>query len=176
MARLRKFVAYRRLKRPYTRYSKYKTESYIRVSPQIKIARFVTGEPKKRFQYTAELIAKSSLNIRDNALESARQTSNRLLETTLGTSGYFLRVKSYPYHIVREHALATGAGADRFSAGMAHSFGTPLGNAARIKEGQAIIEISIDKQNLELARKALERASKKIPCQCIIKVTENSIK
>lgn len=172
MARLRKFVAYRKLKRPYTRYSKYKSESYIRISPHINIARFVTGDAKKKFKYKAELIAKATLNIRDNALESARQTSNRLLETTAGLTNYFMRVKKYPYHIIREHAMATGAGADRFSSGMAHSFGTPAGNAARVKEGDTIIEVYVDKPNLGIAKLALERASKKVPCSCSIRINE----
>lgn len=173
MAKLRKFIAYRRLKRPYTRYSKYKSKSYIRLTPHIKIARFVTGNSKKKFQYATELIARSSLNIRDNALESARQTSNKLLETTIGTTSYFMRVKTYPYHAIREHALASGAGADRFSSGMAHSFGDPIGNAARVKEGDTIMEVFVDKENVQLARQALERASKKIPCSCAIRVNEN---
>jgi len=172
MARLRKFVAYRRLKRPYTRTSKYKAKAFIKMTPNVKVVRFVTGNPRKQFEYTLELVSKSSLNIRDNALESARQTSNRLMETTVGLQSYFMRVKTYPYQVIREHALATGAGADRFSSGMAHAFGKPVGNAARISEGQSIFQICVDKQNLETARKALKQASKKVPCPCYITVTQ----
>ena len=172
MARLRKFTAYRNTKRPYTRTSKYKAKAYIKMTPNIKVVRFVTGTQQKKFEYSLELIAKSHLNIRDNALESARQSSNRLLETTIGTSNYFLRVKTYPYHVLREHALATGAGADRFSSGMAHAFGKPAGNAARIKEGQALFQICVDKPNIELAKKALKMASKKLPCSCSIVINQ----
>ena len=156
MARLRTFTSYRNLKRPYTRTSKFKAESYIKMT----------------FQYTLNLLSKADLQIRDNALESARQTSNKLLETYLGLSGFHLKIKVYPHHIMREHALASGAGADRFSSGMAHSFGKPAGVAARIKKGQAIFQVSVDKQNLGVAKQALERASKKLPCACTIQVTE----
>lgn len=173
MARLRKFVAYRRLERPYTRVSKFKAKSYIRMMPNPKVVRFDTGDPNKNFNYTLNLLSKSDLQIRDNALESARQTSNRLLESYLGISGYHMKVKVYPYHVLREHALAAGAGADRFSSGMAHSFGKPIGIAARVKKGQTLFQVRVDKQNLQIARQALERASKKLPCSCTIQVMEN---
>ena len=175
MARLRKFVAYRRLERPYTRTSKFKTESYIRMNPNPKVVRFDTGDPNKSFNCTLNLLSKSDLQIRDNALESARQTSNRLLESYLGLNGYHMKVKVYPYHVLREHALASGAGADRFSSGMAHSFGKPIGVAARVKKGQALFQVDVDKQNLAIARQALERASKKLPCSCTIQIIEKKV-
>ena len=171
MARLRKFVAYRRLERPYTRTSKFKAKSYIRMTPMVKVVRFETGDTKKSFPHSLKLISKSSLQIRDNALESARQTSNKLLETRLGISGFHLRVAVYPFHVLREHALASGAGADRFSSGMARSFGKPIGVAARVKKGQTIFQVSVDKQNLGIAKQALERASKKLPCSCSIQLS-----
>ena len=175
MARIRKFVAYRRLKRPYTRTSKFKAQAYIRMTPHTKIVRFDTGDLNRQFECTLNLLSKSDLNIRDNALESARQTSNKLLETYLGLNGFHMKVKVYPYHVIREHALAAGAGADRFSSGMAHSFGKPTGIAARIKKGQTIFQVSVGKENLGVAKQALERASKKLPCSCTIQVVENKI-
>ena len=170
MARIRSFVSYRKLKRPYTRTSKFKAKSYIKMTPHVKVVRFDTGDLNKNFEYTLNLLSKSDLQVRDNALESARQTSNRLLETYLGLNGFHLKVKVYPYHVLREHALASGAGADRFSSGMAHSFGKPIGVAARIKKGQAIFQVSVDRQNIGVTKQALERASKKLPCSCTIQL------
>ena len=172
MARIRKFVAYRRLKRPYTRTSKFKAEAYIRMAPNVKVVRFNSGDASKIFAYTLNLLSKSDLQIRDNALESARQTSNKLLESYLGLKGFHLKVNVYPYQVLREHALASGAGADRFSSGMAHSFGKPIGVAARVKKGQTIFQLRVDKQNLGIAKQALERASKKLPCSCTIQIIE----
>ena len=172
MARIRKFVAYRRLKRPYTRTSKFKSEAYIRMTPNVKVVRFSSGDASKYFQCTLNLLSKSDLQIRDNALESARQTSNKLLESYLGLNGFHLRINVYPYHVLREHSLAAGAGADRFSSGMAHPFGKPIGVAARVKKGQTIFQLRVDKQNLGIAKQALERASKKLPCPCTIQIIE----
>ncbi|HLC50532.1 MAG TPA: 50S ribosomal protein L16 [Candidatus Nanoarchaeia archaeon] len=172
MAKLRCFTAYRNTKRPYTRVSKFKSKAYIRMVPNVKVVRFETGSPGKTFGYLLSLNSKSQLNIRDHALESARQTSNKLLETSIGVGSFHLKVKSYPYHVMREHALAAGAGADRFSSGMAHAFGKPIGVAARVMKGQTIFEVSVDKQNLPVAKQALERASKKLPCACTIVIAE----
>ena len=175
MARIRKFVSYRRMERPYTRTSKYEGKSYIRMSPHIRVIGFETGSPTKSFQYTLKLVSKSNLQIRDNALESAKQTSNKILESRIGTSAYHLKLKSYPYHVLRENPLASGAGADRFSTGMQKSFGKPIGSAAQIKKGEVIFLISVDKPNLELAKQALSRASKKLPCSCAIQMVENRL-
>jgi large subunit ribosomal protein L10e len=172
MARLRTFVSYRNLKRPYTRTSKYKAKSYIKMTPNPKVVRFDTGAPNGNFDHTLSLQAKAALNIRDNALEAARQTSNKLLESSLGVTGFHMKVKTYPYHVLREHALAQGAGADRFSSGMAHAFGKPMGLAARVAKGQTVIQVRVNKANLAVAKTALERASKKLPCACTILVEQ----
>ncbi len=175
MARLRKFVAYRRLERPYTRTSKYKGKSFVRMSPHIKVVGFELGSPKKKFRYNLRLISKDDLQIRENSLESAKQTSNKLLETSIGLSSYHLKLRTYPHHVLREHALASGAGADRFSSGMAHSFGKPTGSAAQIRKGDTIFHLYVDKSNVNLGKQALERASKKLPCSCTIQVFENKV-
>ena len=84
-----------------------------------------------------------------------------------------MRLKVYPHHILRENPLAAGAGADRFSTGMKASFGKPIGNAARVKKGQVLIELRVGKANIELARTALARATKKLPCSFKVEVVEN---
>jgi large subunit ribosomal protein L10e len=171
MAKLRKFVAYRKLERPYTRVSKYKKKSFIKTTANVKVVKFNTGNLKKKFPYSLHLTSKQGLQIRDNALESGRQTCNKLLEGTLGLGGYFMQVRAYPHHILRENPLASGAGADRFSTGMQKSFGKPIGSAARVKEGQQIVSVSVNKVNLNVAKKALNRFKKKIPGSYLI-VTE----
>lgn len=172
MARLRKFVAYRRLERPYTRFSRYKKLSYVRSRPVCKVVRFDVGEVNGRFTHKLDLVSKSDLQIRDNAIESARQTSNRLLEKTLGKTGYRFMTRIYPHHVLRENPLAAGAGADRLSTGMAHSFGKPIGLAARVKAGSPLFTVLVNKENVRLARMALKRASYKVPCACSIVTVE----
>lgn len=172
MARLRKFIAYRRLERPYTRVSKFRAKAYIRTNPRSLVVRYDMGDSKKTFGYTLSLCSNRALNIRDNALESARQTSLKLLEP-LGAVNFYFRLRVYPFQVLRENPLAAGAGADRFSTGMQKAFGKPAGQAARIKKDQVIFEVKTDKVNVELAKKALTRAKSKLPCSCKIEIKEN---
>ena len=169
MAKLRKNAAYQKLERPYTRISKFTKKNYVRGGfPHMKVIKFDMGYPRKEYDTVIKLSSKKSMHVRHNSLESARMTSNRLLEKTLGRSGYHLRIKVYPHHVLRENPLASGAGADRMSTGMKKSFGKSVGSAARVKEGQTLIELRINNENLKLGKEALKRASKKFPCPCKI--------
>jgi len=173
MARLRKFASYRKVERPYTRISKFRKKSFIRASPNLKIVRFEMGDPKKEFNYTLELVSKTDLQIRHDAIVSARQTSNRVLEKELGKMGYFMKIMIYPFHILRENPLASGAGADRMSTGMKMSFGKPIGAAAQVRKGQKICIVRVNKEGIRTAKTALKRVSKKIPNSYFILVKEN---
>lgn len=172
MAKIRKGVAYRKLERPYTRRSKYKEKSYVKANPPISITRFDMGEQNKKFGYNVFLISRADLQIRHNSIESARQTSNRHLENNLGKSGYAMKIRVYPHHILRENPLAAGAGADRMSTGMAHSFGKPIGSAAQVRKGQIIFQVRVDKAGLDTAKEAMGKASKKFACKCRIVIEE----
>jgi len=172
MARIRKFAAYRRLERPYTRISKFRTKSYVRARPNCRIVRFDMGDLNKTFPYSVLLRSKSDLQIRDNAIEAARQTSNRLLQKKIGKTGWMMKIRLYPHHILRENPLASGAGADRMSTGMQKSFGKPIGIAAQIRKNQILFQIDVNKPHLAVAKDALRRAATKFPCSCLIEVVE----
>ncbi len=174
MAKTRKFCAYRALEsRPYTRISKYREKSYIKASPQNNIVRYNMGSATKEFDFTLELRSKIDCQIRHIALEAARVSSNRWLESNLGKKGFFMRIRTYPFHILRENPLAAGAGADRMSTGMKHSFGNPVGSAARIKKGQIIFEIKVNKSKLDIGKIAIKRASHKLPCSTQVVIVQN---
>ena len=170
MAKLRKFVCYRNLKRPYTRKSKYRKKSFVRGAPVCRIVKFNVGNLKGKFTHRLDLYTKKAIQIRDNALESARLACTRTMEGEVGKVGFRLQIRVYPHNVLREHALASGAGADRFSSGMAHSFGKPVGNAARLKEGQAILSIFCNEPNIVLARRAMKKANTKLPVTCGVTV------
>lgn len=172
MARIRKFSAYQDLKRPYTRISKYNKLNFVRGGfPHIKIIKFDMGSPQKEYDVTMRLITTKDLNIRHNALESGRMVCNRVLEKALAKD-YHLRLKLYPFHILRENAAATGAGADRVSTGMQKAYGKAISCAARVMEGQTIYEVRVNQANAKVARTALERAGSKMPCSCKIVIAE----
>lgn len=155
---------YKRPHRPYTRQSKRKPKkSYVKGVPRPKINVFEMG---KTADYDAKVFmtSQNNIQIRHNALEAARIAIVQKMEKSLGKSGtFFFRVRPYPHHILRENALATGAGADRFQQGMRASFGKPIGTAAIVKKGQKLFEIHIKKEHLKVAKEAMKRANHKIP-------------
>ncbi len=166
MVKLRKNSAYQNLERPYTRFSKFNKKNFIRGGiPALKISRFEMGDPRKKFEMLLRLNSLRNTNIRHNSLESARMTSNRVLEKGVGNN-FHLKLKVYPFHVLRENAMAAGAGADRMSQGMSQSYGKPVGVAARVVEGQTLLELKIDTENVAVGREALHRAAKKLPCGC----------
>lgn len=169
MAKLRKFVAYRTVERAYTRTSKYRKKSYIRATPNLKVVRFDMGNVKREYDVALHLLTRSALQIRQEALEAARITSNRLLDKKVGKNNFHLRVRVYPHHILRENPLAAGAGADRFSTGMSHPFGKPIGIAAQLKKGQPVMTLLVNREHIKPGRQALHRAAYKIPCSTLIK-------
>ncbi len=173
MVGLRVFRCYRRIKnRAYTRKSKFKSKGYIKAIPPHKISRFEMGE-KKNYDYIVKLVSKDSLQIRHNALESARMLINRSLQDGLGNS-YFLRLSAYPHHAFRENKMLGGAHADRLQTGMAHSFGKVIGTAARIKKGKEIFVAMVNEDGIEKAKKALISATSRLPGRCFVEVEKSN--
>lgn len=173
MAKLRRARAYRKLERPYTRKSKYRKLSYIRSSPTCKVVKFDMGNKTGQFDYKLELLSGADIQIRHNALEAARMAVNRLMEKRAGRNLFHFKIRVYPHHMLRENPLASGAGADRMSTGMAFSFGKVIGIAARVKRGQPILEINCNKAQIESAKVAFKRAIPKFACGMRVRVSEN---
>ncbi|MEM3212402.1 MAG: 50S ribosomal protein L16 [Thermoplasmatales archaeon] len=151
--------------RMYTRITgpAYTKKEYMGGVPSPRIQQFVAGNVNGNFQVELRLIAEESCQIRHTALEAARISSNRQLLKDFGEKGYFMRVRTYPHHVIREHKMATGAGADRISSGMSMAFGRPVGTAARVKRGSSVIVVRVNRDGVEKAKVALKKASHKIP-------------
>ena len=172
MAKKRRWVAYRSIERPYTRVSKFRSKSYIRVSPAKRIVTFNMGE-RGKYRYELSLRPKATLQIRQEALEASRQVVVRFLERSADKGQkFFFRIHKYPFHILRENPLAAGAGADRMSTGMKKAFGKPIGVALQIKEADTLFTIQVNEEFLGVAKTALQKASKKLPCKFSIKLAE----
>jgi large subunit ribosomal protein L10e len=172
MATLRKFKCYRKLVRAYTRKSKYKPKAYVKAVPNSRLVRYHMGEGNKKFKYEVDFFSKQRMQVRDNALESARQVSNRRLEAALGRTGYYFRIMVYPHHALRENKMLVGAGADRMQTGMQKAFGKVIGIAARLKKGQSLFKVYVNKSGLEAAKEALKGANQRLPMKCGIEVSE----
>ena len=164
MAKLIRACAWRRLERPYTRKSKYRSKAFIKSVPANKIVKYEMGDLRNSFPNVLELKSNLDIQLRHNSIEAARKSANRLLETRLGKIGYKLKIRLYPHHVLRNNPLASGAGADRMSTGMKMSFGKAVGIAARVRKGQTIFEVHCNDKDIALAKTALTRARHKFPC------------
>ncbi|KYK27178.1 hypothetical protein AYK26_00285 [Euryarchaeota archaeon SM23-78] len=160
------------MERPYTRKSKYRKKNFVRATPHNLIVKYDMGNLKKKFAYRVDVNSKEKIQVRHNALEAARKSSNRLLEKRAGKVGYKLKIRIFPHHILRENPVATGAGADRMSTGMKKSFGKPIGLAAQVRPGQTLFEVHVDKPQLETGKTAAKRIAAKMPCKCQIIINE----
>lgn len=162
MSKLRPGRAYKSVELPYTRKSKFKKKNYTKFSLHTKITQFHSGNPHNLFRKKVQIISKSSLQVRDNALEAARIVANKYLTDAVDEENFHIQLISVPHHILREHKLATGAGADRFSAGMQKSFGKPIGLASQIRAGDKIFEIDVNEDYLGQAKEAADKMKKKL--------------
>ena len=165
----RKFKCYRKVKRAYTRKSRFKVKGYIKAIPTNKLVKFNFGDNKKTFPHKVYLVSKQKIQVRHNAIESARTSVVRRLTLWLGKE-YHMQVRSYPHHVLRENKMITGAGADRMQTGMQRSFGRAMGLAAQLKVGTPIFCVYCNKQGIPNARKALLSATPKLPGRCGIEI------
>ena len=140
--------------------------------PFPKTHQFEMGDRKGTFDTNVYLVAERAVQMRDNSIEAARIVATRYLETKLTTAGYFMKILNYPHHVLREKPIATGAGADRYSQGMAHPFGKPVGTAVQTKAGQRLINLRVNKANIPHAKIALKKFSLKISTPTKIVIDE----
>ncbi|MBI4896265.1 MAG: 50S ribosomal protein L16 [Candidatus Aenigmarchaeota archaeon] len=166
---LRPGRCYRKLQRPNTRQSqRVPKKGYVKGVPGSKISQFEMGT-KAPYETSVFLVSNNDVQIRHNALEAARMAVVKALEKNMPRgSTFFFKIRIYPHHVLRENAMATGAGADRFQTGMRQSFGNPIGTAAQVHAGQRIFEVKINHDGLIVAKKALKLAVYKLPTQCHI--------
>jgi len=145
---------------------------YIHGSPNPKVSKFNMGDLSTHFARRVHLNARERVQIRHNALESARVSANKVLVDKYGETGYRLQLCVYPHIILRENKMIATAGADRLQEGMRRAFGKPTGRAARVENGQSILIIYVQEDGVETARKALETAGSKLPMKTRIVVEE----
>jgi len=165
--------------RCYTHFSgpPYTRKEYIPGVPPPKITKFEMGNPHVEYDVILELVSIEAGQIRHNALEAARVMVHKYLATNLGEENYFFKVRVYPHHVLRENKMMAFAGADRLQDGMRQAFGKPVGTAARVYPGQAILEVRVRREHVEHAKEALRRGGSKmpLPTRIVIKQVQKQV-
>ncbi|MGC8479128.1 MAG: 50S ribosomal protein L16 [Candidatus Micrarchaeia archaeon] len=155
----------------WSRYSvKKPRKNYVKALPHTSLLVFRMGIENGNYDSIYKLVPDQYIQLRSNALESARLVANKHLERKI-PGQYFFRIVTYPHIVIREKKRATGAGADRASQGMSLSFGRPVSVAARVRRGNPILEIRVDNKNRIIAKEALRRAASKLSGSYSIQLT-----
>ncbi len=135
-------------------------KSFVKGQPRPKIRQYLMGVDK-RFEIEVDLVATRPIQIRDNALEAARQAANKYLEKHVPAT-YFMQILKYPHYVIRESNALGVAGADRISKGMKKAFGKPKGRILRVNVNEPLFRVRTTQANLAIVKKALDRAQRKM--------------
>jgi ribosomal protein L16/L10AE len=178
---IRKALAYSKKQvTAYTRKStKVKSKNYIKAVPNQKVTKFNMGNVsdfnKGRFKNFIYVSSEINVQIRDMALEAARQFLNNKL-TKHFMENYYLACKPYPHQIIRENkTFSGGSKGERVQSGMSHSFGTTMYRSACVKAGDPIYIIGFeDKKEVAFVRDLCKSVSSKLPCK--VKIIYEEVK
>jgi len=112
-----------------------------------KMESFVIGTSKFLYYIVPEsdfyLLARIKSSDSEEFIEKIlKGIHNRFIQELIGKE-FYLEVKIYPHHVLRENKMITGAGADRMQTGMSRAFGKTIGRAALVKAGQIIFILAI---------------------------------
>lgn len=140
----------------------YTRRQYMGGVPGSKIVHYDMGNSNNDFPVEVTLVAEEACKIRDGALEAGRITANRLLMKQLGIQNFHIKLRVHPFEVIRENKQATGAGADRVSQGMRQAFGKATGTCTRVRSGQKIFTVSVNKEGFTVAKDALRRCGHKL--------------
>lgn len=149
----------------------YTRSEFIHGAPDSRITKYTAGSVNDNYSHEVSLLAAMNMQIRDIALESARIAAGKILTSKLGEN-FFLVIAAHPHIVLRENKMIFGAHADRLQEGMRRAFGKPVGRAARVEAGQAVMKVRTAENGVIVAREALELASKKLPKKYTVTVSE----
>jgi len=128
----------------YQKNKPYIKSRYCRGVPESKIRIYDVGAkkaPVDQFPFVAHLVCDEKQQISSEALEACRVAINKHLTKTIGKDAYHIRIRAHPFHVLRANKMLSCAGADRLSSGMRHSYGKPIGVAARVDIGQVLLSV-----------------------------------
>jgi|GEM_PF-169683 len=168
---------YKRIKRSYTRSAKtVQSKDFLGGIPGVKTRQFVMGDQTKDYPWVIDMKCNENIQIRDNAIEAIRQKITRELTNKVGKDTWVVKIRHYPFHILRENKAAQGAGADRVSSGMKHSFGKNIGRAMQMHKGDILISVLVDAPFIDIAKKILDKSKYKLNMDYVLIVSKHENK
>jgi len=144
----------------YQKNKPYIKSRYCRGVPESKIRIYDVGNkkaPVDLFPFVAHLVCDEKQQISSEALEACRVAINKYLTKHIGKDAYHIRMRAHPFHVLRANKMLSCAGADRLSSGMRHSYGKPIGVAARVDIGQILLSVRAKDAHEKFVIEAIRR-------------------
>ena len=144
----------------YQKNKPYIKSRYCRGVPESKIRIYDVGNKAASvdlFPFVAHLVCDEKQQISSEALEACRVAINKYLTKNIGKDSYHIRVRAHPFHVLRANKMLSCAGADRLSSGMRHSYGKPIGVAARVNIGQILVSVRAKDSHEKFVIEAIRR-------------------
>merc|ERR1712019_77043 len=113
--------------------------------------------PVDMFPFVAHLVCDEKQQVSSEALEACRVSVNKYLVKMNGKDSYHIRIRAHPFHVLRANKMLSCAGADRLSSGMRHSYGKPIGVAARVDIGQILLSVRAKDAHEKFVVEAIRR-------------------
>ena len=144
----------------YQKNKPYIKSRYCRGVPESKIKIYDVGAkkaPVDLFPFVGHLVTDDKHQISSEALEACRVAVNKYLSKHIGKDSYHIKMRCHPFQVLRANKMLSCAGADRLSSGMRHSYGKPIGLAARVSIGQIILSVRAKDQHEKYVIEAIRR-------------------
>lgn len=146
-----------------------------------KIVHYSSGEPKLRSRKTClELYSLDTRQVPEKSYETVRLSALKKLNSlfkNITKKDYCLRFNLYPHQLLRFHAIAHGARADRLSQGMRNSFGRVFCRAAKVKAGALFLQVFLsekysNRENFQVLKSTMSSLKCKLPFKAYFKLKD----
>lgn len=148
----------------------YRKGTRTKCNVPMRTIHFTSGNSKLLVQpKRLALYSRSTVQVPEKVYETFRLSVLKKIENVcLGSlkSDYCIVFHKYPHQLLRFHAIASGAKADRISEGMSNSFGSNFMKASKIKEGDLFFTVYLADKYDSLTKKLskeIKKACAKLP-------------
>ena len=138
---------------------------YNRAVPDPKIRIYDGGKKSAswdQFPSCVHLVSDEKEQLSSEALEAMRVSCNRFLIKQIGKENFHIRIRKHPWHVLRINKMLSCAGADRLQSGMRNAWGKSYGKACRVKIGDILMSVRLQKSNVKIAMEGIRRAKNKL--------------
>lgn len=159
----------------------YKKCKRMKINIPMRTVHFSSGDSTLKNTSSFKIILSSKLErqVPEKVYETVRLCVLKKISNVfpgIPKDNYCIHFCKFPHRLLRFHAIASGARADRISQGMSNSYGSPFMRACLIKPNQAFLEIYLSKKyenNIQNLVPEIRKVAAKIPFTFKLEIKPN---